>query len=147
MKGRVFQVLGDSSYAIYLIHVPFELVVFPYLIWQWNLHTLVDPHIGLVLLVALATAAGVAVHYFYEVPVNRAVLTALLKPLKGRPPFPPYRGGDPAEFGSSGAGAGSAPATDVTPLSHQDSTRNPASSISARSSLTSLFAVVSSLSP
>lgn len=84
MKSGLFQVLGAASYSIYLVHMPLVLAGNKYPLWIWHWHLYADPHIALFVMVAVAAAAGVLVHYAVEKRLTRWTLTLLLPP-KARP--------------------------------------------------------------
>ena len=79
LGGTVLQVLGNSSYAIYLLHVPIAAITFHWLLWTWHVQVNFDPHVALALLIALPAAVAIAVHYGFERPVNKAFLALLLR--------------------------------------------------------------------
>ena len=79
LGGTVLQVLGNSSYAIYLLHVPIAAITFHWLLWTWHVQVNFDPHVALAPLIALPAAVALAVHYGFERPVNKAFLALLLR--------------------------------------------------------------------
>jgi exopolysaccharide production protein ExoZ len=77
MGGAIFQALGAASYAIYLLHMPLQAVLFRELLWNWRLQQFFDPHIALALLILMAAIVGLTVHFGVEKHLNRAVFRLL----------------------------------------------------------------------
>lgn len=77
LKSKPFQVLGAASYAIYLGHRVFQgSFVWP--VWYWRWYEVIEPHVGLLMMIAGAAAFGVAVHYIFEIPANAFARRLLL---------------------------------------------------------------------
>lgn len=78
VAGRLGKALGDASYTIYLLHLPFILVFF-----QWGLRDALQraggafAAAGFFALLALFLALCVAVHRFIELPLYRGLCGAL----------------------------------------------------------------------
>ncbi|MER8922464.1 acyltransferase [Mesorhizobium sp. M0802] len=70
MRGRPFQMLGAASYAIYLAHLVVQGSFFKWPIWYWRWYEVIEPHLGLLLMLSFATAWGLAIHYGFEVWAN-----------------------------------------------------------------------------
>lgn len=79
MRSLPFQKLGAASYAIYLVHLILAFSLFRWPIWHWHWYAVVEPHLGLVLMVACAAACGLIVHFCYEMPVNALLKRWLLR--------------------------------------------------------------------
>ncbi|WP_210215046.1 hypothetical protein, partial [Mesorhizobium sp. M4B.F.Ca.ET.089.01.1.1] len=70
MRGRAFQMLGTASYAIYLVHLVLQGSLLKWPIWYWRWDEIIEPHLGLVLMVSFAASCGLVVHYGFEVWAN-----------------------------------------------------------------------------
>jgi len=83
MRQRPFQVLGDASYSIYLVHMPLLLAVLAPPIWRYDLARMLEPHIGLMVLMTIAALVGIACYYLIEKPVwqgsRRILLSAIAR--------------------------------------------------------------------
>lgn len=79
LGNNILQVLGLSSYAIYLIHQPLSSLSFRYMLWHWKWHQAVDPNIALLLMCAWACIAGVVYYYLIERGLSAATRRWLLK--------------------------------------------------------------------
>jgi exopolysaccharide production protein ExoZ len=65
------EALGDSSYALYLVH-PFAIRAGREIVWRSGLAPLIGPWGYVVLCLVVATVAALAVHVLFERPVTRA---------------------------------------------------------------------------
>lgn len=73
-SGRLMrwgEALGDSSYALYLVH-PFAIRAGREIVWRSGLAPLIGPWGYVVLCLAVATLAALAVHALFERPATRA---------------------------------------------------------------------------
>lgn len=88
MQGRPFQMLGAASYAIYLAHLVVQGSFFKWPIWYWRWYEVIEPHLGLLLMLSFATAWGLAIHYGFEVWANAWLRRWLLRwaPSRSRRP-------------------------------------------------------------
>jgi len=77
-KGRLWALLGDASYSIYLVHYPF-MAAFGLLFWRWPaLQTLPVADLALAYLVTCGVLAGVLVHLVIEKPMAKGLKRLLL---------------------------------------------------------------------
>jgi exopolysaccharide production protein ExoZ len=67
--NRIFQSLGDASYAIYLVHVPLRSLTFKSVFWKPHLSQHLDSNIALAILVAYAAIVGLLLHRLLERPL------------------------------------------------------------------------------
>jgi exopolysaccharide production protein ExoZ len=79
MRSLPFQKLGSASYAIYLVHTILAFSLFRWPIWYWRWYAIVEPHLGLMLMVVCAAACGLIVHFCYEKPVSALLKRWLLR--------------------------------------------------------------------
>ncbi|MER9397246.1 acyltransferase [Mesorhizobium sp. M0615] len=79
MRAPPFQKLGAASYAIYLTHMILAFSLFRWPIWYWHWYSMIEPHLGLVLMASCAAACGLMVHFCYEMPINALLKRRLLR--------------------------------------------------------------------
>jgi peptidoglycan/LPS O-acetylase OafA/YrhL len=97
---RILVLLGNASYAIYLVHFP--LMSFA----TWRLDALGAGWLGaLSALVALSTLAGLAYHLCYEAPALRAARRLISNRQGGRPAAGPDVAAEDRRGGGGGGGA------------------------------------------
>jgi peptidoglycan/LPS O-acetylase OafA/YrhL len=78
MRSMAFQQLGNASYAIYLSHVVHSFTLFRWPIWYWRWYKVIEPHLGLAMMVACAAVCGLFLHFCYEVRINAYLRRLLL---------------------------------------------------------------------
>jgi peptidoglycan/LPS O-acetylase OafA/YrhL len=70
-SGRIIQLLGESSYCLYLIH-PLMFILFnAHLIFTWRVQHLIGPDLTVVLLTAISCGVAIWAHKHVEMPMAR----------------------------------------------------------------------------
>jgi len=71
--ARIIQLMGESSYALYLIHPALIVVVNGLMIYEWRVQQFIGPDLTVVLLTAIMCMAAIVVHKLIERPLTKGL--------------------------------------------------------------------------